>query len=80
MVCDALPAGMFCSFQIPGGQSCDVDSPNYEDLLPDWLAHEPMPLVLDVAEAKANAVREQTLGDSQAGQRAEAEDERLKHP
>ncbi len=39
-----------------------------------------MPLVLDIAEAKANAVREEPLGDSQAGQRAEAEDERLKHP
>jgi acyl-homoserine lactone acylase PvdQ len=63
MVCEALPAGMACSFQIPGGQSGDVDSPNYEDLLPGWLANEPMPLVLDIAEAKANAAREVTLGN-----------------
>lgn len=63
MVCEALPAGMACSFQIPGGQSGDVDSPNYEDLLPNWLANEPMPLVLDIAEAKANAVREVPLGN-----------------
>jgi acyl-homoserine lactone acylase PvdQ len=51
-----------CTFQIPGGQSGDIDSPNYEDLLPKWLANEPMPLVLDIAVAETNAQRTVQLG------------------
>ena len=62
MVCEALPEGVECTFQVPGGQSGDFDSPNYEDLLPKWLANEPMPLVLDIAEAAANAERTVTFG------------------
>jgi penicillin amidase len=62
MVCEALPEGMECSFQVPGGQSGDVDSPNYDDYLPKWLANEPMPLVLDITEAAANAERTVVLG------------------
>ena len=61
-VCEALPAGPSCSFQIPGGQSSDIDSPNYDDFLPGWLANEPTPLVLDIEEAKNNAVRTVELG------------------
>jgi len=61
-VCEALPAGVSCSFQIPGGQSSDIDSPNYDDLLPDWLINAPSPLVLDIEEAKNNAARTVPLG------------------
>lgn len=61
MVCEALPEGMECSFQVPGGQSGDVDSPNYDDYLPKWLANEPMPLVLDIGEAAANADPSRTV-------------------
>lgn len=61
-ICEARPEGVTCSFQVPGGQSGDIDSPNYDDLLPKWLANEPMPLVLDIAEAKANAERTVELG------------------
>lgn len=61
-VCEALPAGMSCSFQIPGGQSSDIDSPNYDNLLPQWLVNEPTPLVLDIEEAAANAVNTVELG------------------
>jgi penicillin amidase len=61
-ICEARPEGVACSFQVPGGQSGDIDSPNYEDLLPKWLANEPMPLVLDIAEAEANAERTVELG------------------
>ena len=61
-VCEALPAGMSCSFQVPGGQSADVDSPNYEDLLAKWLVNEPTPLVLDIEDAKSNAIRMVGLG------------------
>ena len=61
MVCEALPEGVECSFQLPGGQSGDVDSPNYDDLLPKWLANEPMPLVLDIEEAAANADPSRTV-------------------
>ena len=63
MVCEALPAGVSCTFQIPGGQSADFESDNYDDLLPGWLANEPMPLVLDIAQAEANAVRTVELGN-----------------
>jgi acyl-homoserine lactone acylase PvdQ len=61
MVCEALPEGVECSFQLPGGQSGDIDSPNYDDLLPKWLANEPMPLVLDIEEAAANADPSRTV-------------------
>jgi acyl-homoserine lactone acylase PvdQ len=61
MVCEALPEGVECSFQIPGGQSGDFDSPNYDDFLPKWLANEPMKLVLDIAEAAENADPERTV-------------------
>jgi acyl-homoserine lactone acylase PvdQ len=40
---------------LPGGQSGDIDSPHYEDLLPDWLDNVPMPLVFDIEQAKQNA-------------------------
>ncbi len=62
LVCEARPEGVSCTFQIPGGQSSDADSANYDDLLPKWLANEPMPLVLDIAEAETNAQRTVRLG------------------
>ncbi len=54
-VCEASATGPSCTIQLPGGQSADIDSPYYEDLLPGWLANEPLPLVFDIAEAAANA-------------------------
>ena len=58
-VCEASPSGPSCTIQLPGGQSSDIDSPFYEDLLFPYLANETMPLVFDIAEAAANA--EQTI-------------------
>lgn len=58
-VCEASPGGPSCTIQLPGGQSGDIDSPYYEDLLFPYLANEPMTLVFDIAEAAANA--EQTI-------------------
>jgi penicillin amidase len=58
-VCEASPSGPSCTIQLPGGQSSDIESPFYEDLLFPYLANEPMPLVFDIAEAAANA--EQTI-------------------
>jgi penicillin amidase len=58
-VCEASPSGPTCTIQLPGGQSADINSPYYEDLLFPYLANEPMPLVFDIAEAAANA--EQTI-------------------
>jgi len=55
LVCEALPEGPACTIQLPGGQSSDIDSPNYEDLLFPYLRNEPMPLVFDIDEAAANA-------------------------
>ena len=56
-VCELFAAGPVCTTQLPGGQSGDIDSPNYEDLLFKYLANEPIDLVFDIAEAEANAVR-----------------------
>ena len=61
-VCEARPEGVSCSFQVPGGQSGDIDSPNYDDLLDKWLINEPMDLVYDLEEAAENAVRTVELG------------------
>jgi len=55
LVCEASPGGPACTIQLPGGQSSDIDSPNYEDLLFPYLRNEPMPLVFDIGEAAANA-------------------------
>jgi penicillin amidase len=54
-VCEASPTGPTCTIQLPGGQSGDVTSPYYEDLLFPYLANQPMPLVFDIDEAEANA-------------------------
>jgi acyl-homoserine lactone acylase PvdQ len=54
-VCEALPEGPSCTIQLPGGQSGDVHSPNYEDLLFPYLRNESMPLVFDIDQAAANA-------------------------
>jgi penicillin amidase len=54
-VCEASTNGPTCTIQLPGGQSGDINSPHYEDLLFPYLANEPMPLVFDIEEAKANA-------------------------
>jgi penicillin amidase len=60
-VCEALPSGPKCTIELPGGQSGDIDSPNYEDLLFKYLDGEPIDLVFDIEEAKANAVRTVTF-------------------
>jgi len=56
-VCEASSSGPACTFQLPGGQSGDINSDNYEDLLFPYLANTPMPLVFDIAEAEADAAR-----------------------
>jgi len=56
-VCEASSTGPACTFQLPGGQSSDINSANYEDLLFPYLDNAPMPLVFDIAEAEANATR-----------------------
>jgi penicillin amidase len=61
LVCEALPSGPACTIQLPGGQSGDINSPNYEDLLFKYLENEPIALVFDINEAKANAVRTVTF-------------------
>lgn len=60
-VCEASPEGPTCTIQLPGGQSGDIDSPNYDDLLFPYLRNEPMPLVFDIAEAAQNATRTVTF-------------------
>ncbi|MEM7437679.1 MAG: penicillin acylase family protein, partial [Myxococcota bacterium] len=45
LVCEAPSSGVECSIQLPGGQSGDINSPNYEDLLPFWLDNEPIDIV-----------------------------------
>lgn len=54
-VCEASETGPACTIMLPGGQSGDITSPHYEDLLPGWLDNVPLPLVFDIAEAEANA-------------------------
>jgi penicillin amidase len=61
LVCEESPEGPSCTIQLPGGQSSDVDSPNYQDLLFKWLRNEPIELVFDIDQAKANAVRTVTF-------------------
>ena len=56
-VCEASPSGPSRTIQLPGGQSSDIDSPFYENLLFFYLANETMPLVFDIAEAAANAAQ-----------------------
>ena len=60
-VCEALPEGPSCTIQLPGGQSGHLGSDNYDDLIGPYLENEPMPLVFDIEEAKANAVRTVTF-------------------
>ncbi|TFH27072.1 MAG: hypothetical protein E4H00_09890, partial [Myxococcales bacterium] len=60
-VCEASPTGPSCTIQLPGGQSGDINSPYYEDLLFPYLANQPMPLVFDIDEAAANAEEEVTF-------------------
>ncbi|MEM7138587.1 MAG: penicillin acylase family protein [Myxococcota bacterium] len=57
LVCEGLPTGPSCSIQLPGGQSSDPNSANYEDLLVNWLSNTSVPLVFDIEEAAASAVR-----------------------
>ncbi|MGB5812986.1 MAG: penicillin acylase family protein [Polyangiales bacterium] len=57
LVCEAPASGVECTIQLPGGQSSDIDSPNYDDLLPFWLENQTIPLVFDLGTAEANAVR-----------------------
>ncbi len=54
-VCEASAEGPSCTIQLPGGQSSDINSPYYQDLLFPYLANEPMPLVFDIEQAAANA-------------------------
>jgi penicillin amidase len=61
LVCEMEPSGPTCAVQLGGGQSSHVDSPNYEDLLLRRLQNEPIDLVFDIEEAKANAVRTVTF-------------------
>jgi len=60
-VCEASPNGPTCTIQLPGGQSSDIDSPHYEDLLLPYLQNEPMPLVFDIAEAATNPMQTVTF-------------------
>ena len=60
-VCEASPEGPTCTIQLPGGQSSDINSPHYEDLLFPWLHNEPMPLVFDIAQAAADAMETVTF-------------------
>ena len=61
LICEALPTGPSCTLEVPGGQSGHIDSPNYDDLLFKYLDGEPIDLVFDINEAKANAVRTVTF-------------------
>ena len=61
LVCEMDPNGPTCAAQLAGGQSSHIDSPNYEDLLLKLLKNEPIDLVFDIDEAKANAVRTVTF-------------------
>jgi len=51
-----LPEGPSCTIQLPGGQSGDTNSLNYQDLLFLYLRNEATSLVFDIDEAAANAV------------------------
>jgi penicillin amidase len=61
LVCEMDPNRPNCTVQLAGGQSSHVDSPNYGDLLLKLLKNEPIDLVFDIDEAKANAVRTVTF-------------------
>lgn len=54
-VCEASPVGPSCTFQLPGGQSADIDSEHYEDLLFPYLENQPIELVFDIGEVAAGA-------------------------
>ena len=60
-VCESSPNGPSCTIQLPGGQSSDINSPHYEDLLFPYLRNEPIPLVFDIAEAAAGAMQTVTF-------------------
>jgi penicillin amidase len=61
LVCEASASGPSCTIQLPGGQSGDIESLHYDDLLFPYLRNEPMPLVFDIDEAAANAVNTVTF-------------------
>ena len=54
-VCEASPDGPSCTFQLPGGQSSDINSPYYEDLVFPYLENTPFELVFDLDTARDNA-------------------------
>ena len=57
LICELFSNGPECTIQLPGGQSAHIESENYDDLLFKYLENEPVDLVFDINEAKANAVR-----------------------
>lgn len=61
LVCEVFPSGPTCTYQLPGGQSGDINSDNYEDLLFKWLANESIDVVIDINEAASNAARTVTF-------------------
>jgi penicillin amidase len=61
LVCEASASGPSCTIQLPGGQSGDIESLHYDDLLFPYLRNEPMPLVFDIDEAAASAVNTVTF-------------------
>lgn len=44
-----------CTIQLPGGQSEQPGSPNYDDLLELWLDNIPVDLIFDISQAAAEA-------------------------
>lgn len=61
LICEALPSGPACTFEVPGGQSSHIQSEHYDDLLFKYLDGEPTDLVFDIEVAKTNAVKTVTF-------------------
>jgi len=52
-VCEAPASGVRCTFQLPGGQVDDRQSPHFADLLERYVVNEPTPIVFDVRAVEA---------------------------
>ncbi len=61
-VCEAAAERVSCSYQLPGGQSGDIDSLNYDDLLDKWLINQPTEFIYDIDEVAQNATPTIHLG------------------
>lgn len=65
--CEGTTPNVSCTIQLPGGQSSDVMSQNYDDLLDLWLDNEPIDMAFDIGLAAEDAIETVVFQKQEAG-------------